>query len=59
MEKLLYNIKELQRVVGIGRNKIYELIRQGKFPKPIKIGTKSLWKKSDVEKWVKSLSEHV
>ena len=59
MEKLLYNIKELQRVVGIGRNKIYELIRQDKFPKPIKIGTKSLWKKSDVEKWVKSLSEHV
>ncbi|ECD9416825.1 TPA: helix-turn-helix transcriptional regulator [Salmonella enterica] len=31
----------------------YKLISQGKFPKPIKLGSSSRWLKSEVEEWVK------
>jgi len=57
--KLLYDMKDLKQIVNLGRNKIYQLIRRGKFPKPIKIGTKSLWKRKDIEKWVDEIIEDV
>ncbi|MGG4605083.1 helix-turn-helix transcriptional regulator [Paenalcaligenes sp. Me131] len=30
----------------------YKLIQEGRFPKPIKFGRKSLWLKSEVELWL-------
>lgn len=31
---------------------IYKLIKDGVFPKPIKLGRSSRWLKSEVEKWL-------
>lgn len=30
----------------------YKLISEGKFPKPIKLGRSSRWKRSEVENWM-------
>ncbi len=30
----------------------YKLIQEGRFPKPIKFGRKSLWLRSEVEQWL-------
>lgn len=30
----------------------YKLISEGKFPKPIKLGRSSRWKKSEVKEWL-------
>ncbi|CAM4360022.1 MULTISPECIES: helix-turn-helix transcriptional regulator [Lelliottia] len=30
----------------------YKLIQQGQFPKPIKLGRSSRWRKSEVETWM-------
>ena len=35
----------------------YKLIQEGRFPKPIKFGRKSLWLKSEVEWWLQERIE--
>ncbi|MGS7254876.1 helix-turn-helix transcriptional regulator [Enterobacter hormaechei] len=35
----------------------YNLINEGKFPKPIKLGRSSRWKESEVEEWVQERIE--
>lgn len=39
--------------VGFKRSTIYELISQKKFPKPVKLGVKSVaWVESEIEDWI-------
>jgi prophage regulatory protein len=33
----------VQKRVGLGRTAIYQLIQEGKFPRPVKQGTSSRW----------------
>lgn len=48
----LGGIKVVMSLSGIGRNKIYELIKAGKFPQPIKIAPrKNLWVLYEVLEW--------
>lgn len=46
--KLSYTVKEAVAASGIGRSKLYELIRVGVL-KPAKIGTRTLILRSDLE----------
>lgn len=48
---------DLRRIVGdknqpgllpIGKSAVYELIRSGKLPAPLKIGRRSVWRESDI-----------
>ena len=41
-------------ITGFSAKHIYHLINQGKFPKPIKIGRASLWRVSEINKWLNS-----
>jgi prophage regulatory protein len=42
---------------GLSRATIYRLIKLGKFPRPLSIGTGSVrWRQSDVIAWQQSLS---
>lgn len=36
---------------------IYKLIKDGSFPKPIKLGRSSRWRKSEVESWLQERVE--
>ncbi|MDP3334501.1 MAG: AlpA family phage regulatory protein [Methylococcaceae bacterium] len=41
--------------LGISKNTVWRLVREGKFPKPIKLSTKiSVWKADDVLAWLAS-----
>lgn len=54
-ERLLYRIGDLQRVVGLSKTSIYALIKEGDFPMPLQITSRSVaWKASDVAEWVNS-----
>lgn len=44
-------------ITGFSAKHIYHLINQGDFPKPIKIGRASLWRLSEINKWLDSHSE--
>ncbi|MFQ1014516.1 helix-turn-helix transcriptional regulator [Avibacterium paragallinarum] len=48
----LLTLKELQEMKIGGRTKIYHLVKSGDFPKPIKIGKRSLWQLEDVQAWL-------
>jgi prophage regulatory protein len=50
--------KEVERIAGISRASIYRLIKAGKFPAPVSLGTGAVrWKQSDVIAWQSSLTK--
>ena len=50
---IIYEIKDIQRILKIGRNSAYELIKLPTFP-TIRIGKKYLIPKIQFEEWVKN-----
>ena len=50
--------KEVVSMVGLGTTKIYELISEGRFPKPIKLSVRSVgWLESEIQAWIKEQAE--
>jgi prophage regulatory protein len=38
---------------GVGRTKLYEMIEQGEFPRPFRLGLRAIgWLERDVERWI-------
>ncbi len=55
MEKALLTRKDVEHYVSLGKDTLYKMIREGRFPKPVRpSGTKVLWKKKDVDDWVEA-----
>jgi len=53
---VLLRRKDVERIAGISRASIYRLIKAGKFPAPVSLGTGSVrWKQSDVVAWQSTL----
>lgn len=52
VENRMLRLPELSNRVGLGRTKIYEMIKEGEFPRPIKAGRASLWHSQAIEKWM-------
>lgn len=51
----LLRLPAVQRMVGLGRSQIYNLIKNGGFPAPIKLSERcSAWIASEVGAWVNS-----
>ena len=47
-------LPEVLRRTGLNRSACYELIAAGRFPKPIKIGSRAVaWVEHEVESWAK------
>lgn len=48
----LIRLKEVLAICGRSRSSIYEAIKKGSFPKPVKLqGRSSAWIRSEVERW--------
>lgn len=50
-ERLL-PLPEVESRSGFKSSFIYQLIKENKFPKPVKIGTASRWRESQVQEWI-------
>jgi prophage regulatory protein len=47
-----YRVAEVQRVTGLPRSTIYELISRGDFPKPIKLSPRLVgWLETEILTW--------
>jgi len=47
---------EVERLVGLKRSTIYDLMARGEFPRPVRIGIRAVaWAESDICDWVASL----
>ena len=51
----LIDRQEVERRVGLTRSTIYDAMRRGDFPLPLKVGPKAVrWRSSEIEAWVES-----
>ena len=52
-EQRILRKQEVKRKTGLPNSTIYELISQGKFPKQIKLSTRSSgWLESEIDEWI-------
>lgn len=51
LERLLY-LAEVEFQTGFRSSFLYQLMKEGKFPKPVKIGAASRWRESQVQEWI-------
>ena len=57
MQKLL-KLYEVAELLNVCKSQVYNLVKQGYLPKPIKIGKRgSGWLQSDIDSWFKSKIE--
>jgi prophage regulatory protein len=48
----LYRLPAVRQFLGLSRTRIFELITEGKFPPPIKIGDRAIaWLEEDLKSW--------
>lgn len=53
----LLRLDEVLHTTGLGRNTVYRRIREGTFPKQVRIGPNSVaWRQSDISQWMTDLS---
>lgn len=53
----MLRLNEVQHLTGIGRSAIYTRMKEGTFPKQVKIGPNSVaWRQSDIAQWMASLT---
>lgn len=52
MSDRLLRLEAVIDLVGFKSSKIYALIAQGKFPRPIKIDSASRWRESAIQHWI-------
>ena len=46
---------EVQRRTGLSRTTIYRMIGEGTFPRPVKLGKRSVgWREAEIEDWLKT-----
>ncbi|SDB03718.1 helix-turn-helix transcriptional regulator [Bauldia litoralis] len=48
----LLRIAEVKGIVGLGHTSIYARIAAGEFPRPIKVGSRTLWSYREVQDWI-------
>nr|WP_314266804.1 AlpA family transcriptional regulator [uncultured Moellerella sp.] len=46
------DIKFITHLTGLSDKWFYKLLKDGEFPKPIKLGRSSRWLKSEIENWL-------
>jgi prophage regulatory protein len=53
MAEQILRFRALKEIVGLGRTSIYEKIKEGRFPAPVKLGDRARgWKASEIERWI-------
>lgn len=49
---VLISIDQVAELVGRGRSTIYQMVKDGDFPEPLKIGSSSRWKHPEILLWI-------
>ena len=49
----LLRLCEVAHVSGMGKSAIYEMIKIGEFPEPVRVGLRAVrWRESEVQHWI-------
>lgn len=58
-EKLLRR-PEVEARTGLSRSTIYDWMKRGEFPQPVKVGTRIVaWRESEVADWLESRQQRI
>jgi len=52
LDDQLVDMRFISKLTGLTDKWFYKLIKDGLFPRPIKLGRSSRWKQSEVELWL-------
>ena len=56
VEPELLTVEEAAEMCGMGPTKLRELVKQGRFPKPVKLSSRWVrWRRADIQKWIAEL----
>lgn len=54
----ILRLKDVRSRLGISRSWLYDQLKNGRFPKPIQLGPRSIgWLEEDIENWLRSKGE--
>lgn len=52
-QRKILRIKDVEALIGFKRGFIYKYVKVGTFPKPIRIGSRSVgWDSNEIELWI-------
>ena len=58
MSMKLIRIKDVMERTGLARSTVYKYISEGRFPRPIKLGSRAVaWVESEIESWIQNSIE--
>jgi len=50
--------KQVEEASGLSRSSIYQMMAEGRFPKPLKVGRRAVrWSEEDLKHWQEALLE--
>lgn len=49
---MLIPVDDILELIPVSRPMIYALMARHDFPKPVKVGARSLWDKDEVQAWI-------
>lgn len=53
LKTALIRRKEVEKLTALSRSRIYELMKQGLFPKPVQLGPMSVaWLEIEIHEWI-------
>lgn len=53
----LLRLQQVMTRTGVARTFIYDQIKKGHFPQPVKAGRASLWLETEIEGWIQALAD--
>jgi prophage regulatory protein len=60
MTDILLRRPEVEARTGLSRSTLYEWMKRGEFPQPVKLGTRLVaWRESDIAAWLKSRQQRI
>ena len=52
----IIRLPELKAITGLSRTRLYEAMRLGTFPAPVKLSVRAVgWRSTDVDEWIAAL----
>jgi prophage regulatory protein len=54
MPDILLKRPEVEKRVGLGRSRIYEMVGEGTFPTPVRIGGAVRWSEREIDDWTEA-----
>lgn len=56
----IHRLPSALAITGLCRTSLYNYLKEGKFPKPVRLGVRAVgWKESDLAAWVNTRSKRI